>query len=47
MIQEIRVIDNNYCVLFPTSRFPYLICDPDSGIKILKYKFKQLKYEKK
>ena len=26
-----RVIDNNYCVLFPTSRFPYLICVPDSG----------------
>ena len=25
-----RVIDNNYCVLFPTLRFPYLICVPDS-----------------
>ena len=26
-----RVIDNNYCVLFSTSRFPYLICVSDSG----------------
>ena len=25
------IIDNSYCVLFPTSRFPYLICVPDSG----------------
>ena len=31
MIQLTRVIDNNYCVLFPNSRFPYLICVPDSG----------------
>ena len=31
MIQLTRVIDNNYCVLFPTLRFPYLICDSDSG----------------
>ena len=27
----IRVVDSNYCVLFPTSRFPYLICVPDIG----------------
>ena len=25
------VINNNYCVLFPTLRIPYLICVPDSG----------------
>ena len=31
MIQQTRVIDNNYCVLFPTSRLPHLICVPDSG----------------
>ena len=31
MIQLTRVIDNNYCILFPTSRFPYLICVADSG----------------
>ena len=31
MIQQTSVIDNNCFVLFPTSRFPYLICVPDSG----------------
>ena len=31
MIQKTRVIDSNYSVLFLTSRFPYLICVPDSG----------------
>ena len=31
MIQLSRVIDNNYCVLLPISRFPYLTCVPDSG----------------
>ena len=27
----VSVFDNNYCILFPTSRFPYLICVPVSG----------------
>ena len=31
MIQQTQVVDNNYCVLFPTSRFPCLVCVPDSG----------------
>ena len=32
MIQKTQVVGNKYCVLFPTSGFPYLICVPDSGI---------------
>ena len=28
ILQHGRVVDNNYCVLFPTSRFPYLILCP-------------------
>ena len=31
MIQKTCVIDNNYSALFPTSRFPYLVCVPDRG----------------
>ena len=31
MIQLIQVVDNNYCVLFLTSRFPNLMCVSDSG----------------
>ena len=29
--KQTRVIDNNYYVLFPTSRFPYLTFVPGSG----------------
>ena len=28
MLQHGRVLDNNCCVVFPTSRFPYLILCP-------------------
>ena len=28
MLQHGRVVDNNCCVVFPTSRFPYLILCP-------------------
>ena len=29
ILQHGRVVDNNCCVVFPTSKFPYLICVPD------------------
>ena len=28
ILQHGRVVDNNFCVVFPTSRFPYLILCP-------------------
>ena len=28
ILQNGRVVDNNRCVVFPTSRFPYLIVCP-------------------
>ena len=28
ILQHGRVVDNNCCVVFPTSRFPYLILCP-------------------
>ena len=29
ILQHGRVADNNCCVVFPISKFPYLICVPD------------------
>ena len=31
ILQHGRVFDSNFCVVFPTSRFPYLILVPDSA----------------
>ena len=28
ILQRRRVVDNNCCIVFPTSRFPYLILSP-------------------
>ena len=33
--QHDRVVNNDCCVVFPTSRFPYLICGPDSATTYL------------
>ena len=31
ILQHGRVVDNNCCVVFPTSRFPCLIPDSENG----------------
>ena len=34
ILQHGRVVDDNCCVVFPTSRFPYLILNPTTYLAI-------------